>query len=80
MSGEAPFCTCNNPTCAKHPDRHGEGCTPCIRSNLKGRTLPRCFFVKAAGDISGMNEWSYEAFARLISEKDGREGPDAKEI
>ena len=65
------FCTCNNPGCAKHPGNHGEGCTACVRSHLKGRTLPRCFFVKLAGDIEGMADWSYEAFARLVAERAG---------
>lgn len=67
--GKGSFCTCNNPGCAKHPGNRGGECTACIRSNLKGRTLPRCFFAKLTGDIEGMTDWSYERFARLVFER-----------
>lgn len=41
---KAKFCTCTNLECPLHPSRHGMGCTPCIKKNLRLGEIPNCFF------------------------------------
>lgn len=63
------FCTCNNPSCGFNPANHDQGCDLCIEHSLKGRDIPRCYFQKAAGSLDGIDDWSFEHFAKLVLEQ-----------
>lgn len=65
------FCTCQNKKCKMNPANHDEGCDLCIEINLKGNTIPRCFFHKVMGDdVSSIKTWSFKEFADKVNEKE----------
>jgi len=37
-----------------------------VEDSVKCREIPKCFFLKVVDDIDGIEDWSFEAFARLV--------------
>lgn len=60
------FCPCKDYECQFNPVNHDKGCNLCIEDSVKTREIPKCFFIKAKGDIDGVTDWSFEAFAELV--------------
>lgn len=68
MSGYSGFCSCRDTRCPLHPSNHDQGCTPCIRKNLREREIPSCFF-NLVGDASELRSFHFEDFAKYVLEK-----------
>lgn len=64
---EPHFCTCTVTRCPRHPSQHGEGCDPCIRSNLKQGKIPSCFFRIVRDDIGGVTDFSIKGFVEFYN-------------
>lgn len=72
MSGSSPFCPCTDTTCRFNPANHELGCNLCVEDSIKCREIPKCFFLEAGGDIQEITDWSFENFARIVSENPNR--------
>lgn len=59
------FCTCQETNCKLHPVNHALGCDPCIQKNLKLGEIPGCFFRLISHDLSQLDEFTVEAFAKF---------------
>ena len=59
------FCSCTNLDCPLHPTKHDEGCTPCIKKNLRLKEMPNCFFNLLEGADARKGD-SFDDFAKLV--------------
>ncbi len=66
------FCPCTDYTCKFNPQNHDQGCDLCVEDSVNCREIPKCFFLKVNEDISGITDWSFEAFADFVI-KNGKE-------
>ncbi len=66
MKKSAAFCPCDDYQCEYNPINHDKGCNLCVESSVRDREIPKCFFLVATDDISDIEDWSFEAFARLV--------------
>lgn len=65
------FCNCGDLECPFNPNNPNakiDNCDPCIRKNLKHGEIPACFFKSVSEDISDLDDFSYESFAKFILE------------
>lgn len=65
----SPFCPCTDYSCTLNPHNHNHGCNLCVEDSVKCNEIPKCFFLKIAGDISDLTDWSFESFAKLVLAK-----------
>lgn len=63
------FCTCTDLNCPLHPKNHDKGCDLCIQKNLRMKEIPSCFFKAVDSDTSGVDDFSFEGFARFLQER-----------
>lgn len=66
MKSSSPFCPCTDYKCEFNPVNHDKGCNLCVEDSVKTREIPKCFFLKVADNLEGIEDWSFEAFAKLI--------------
>ncbi|HZK02104.1 MAG TPA: DUF6485 family protein [Anaerovoracaceae bacterium] len=66
MKSSSPFCPCDDYECECNPINHDKGCNLCIEESVKDREIPKCFFLGVVDNIDGIEDWSFEAFARLV--------------
>lgn len=64
-----PFCTCGDTACPLNPRNHDQGCTPCIRKNLRRGEIPSCFFNALAGGEKPAG-YTYRDFAELVLQRE----------
>lgn len=62
----SPFCPCTDYECQFNPVNHDKGCNLCVEDSVKCGEIPKCFFLKVIEDIDGIEDWSFEAFAKLV--------------
>ena len=65
MEAYKGFCSCRDTKCPFHPANHSQGCTPCIRKNLKEREIPSCFF-NLVGSAAELSSFHFEDFAEYV--------------
>ena len=65
MGAYQGFCTCRDTDCPMHPSRHDQGCSPCIRKNLREGEIPSCFFNRV-GSASELTSFHFEDFAAYV--------------
>lgn len=70
MSGH--FCPCKDTDCPLHPLKHGGGCDLCIRKNLKQGEIPACFFRAVSENLDGLEDYTFESFARFYLRTRGK--------
>ncbi|MBZ4684071.1 MAG: hypothetical protein PWP46_2217 [Fusobacteriaceae bacterium] len=63
------FCDCADTECKFNP-KNGftDNCDLCIKKNLKFKEIPACFFKLIKKDLSDMDDFSIETFAKLVLE------------
>ncbi|MDR2295592.1 MAG: DUF6485 family protein [Clostridiales Family XIII bacterium] len=69
------FCPCTNTSCELNPANHDKGCDLCMEDSIKTKEVPRCLFMHVTDDIDGVDDWSFENFARHIIAKVGAGAP-----
>ena len=69
---ESFICTCTDHACPYNPVNHAMGCTLCVEHCLETDEIPSCFFRKVSVDLSAHADWSYEGFAQLVLQKQGK--------
>ncbi|MEI8217166.1 MAG: DUF6485 family protein [Eubacteriales bacterium] len=62
------FCTCDDLKCPLHPSNHEKGCDLCIQKCLRKKEIPSCFFIDINSDIKGIDDFTYEGFAKFLEE------------
>lgn len=66
MISSSEFCPCTDYTCNFNPANHDKGCNLCIEDSIQCREIPKCFFMKVHHDISDIDDWSFESFAKFV--------------
>ena len=61
------ICTCKELDCELHPTNHKNGCTPCIKENLKTKDIPNCMLYEIDPSDIREND-SFELFAKLLKD------------
>ena len=64
---ETHFCSCPDTKCAKHPVNHPHGCDPCIKSNLRQKRMPSCFYLAVHDDLEGVTDFAIEGFVDFFT-------------
>ncbi|TDT71466.1 hypothetical protein EV215_0841 [Hypnocyclicus thermotrophus] len=64
------FCNCVDTECKFNP-KNGfiNNCDLCIQKNLKYREIPACFFKLIKKELTDINDFSIENFAKLVMSK-----------
>lgn len=62
-----PICTCRDTNCPNHPANHSEGCDRCIVKCQALGEIPSCFFRQVYDDLTGVDDFTFEGFARFVA-------------
>ena len=60
------FCPCTDYECDFNPINHDKGCSLCVEDRFKTKEIPKCFFISTIDDIDSIEDWSFEAFAKIV--------------